>query len=233
MNITPPVQSQNLPERRLLKEVVANFLREKIVAGEIKPGEVIVEGKWATQLGTAQASVREALHILASEGFIQKPHGRRAYVTNLTRDDVLHMYQVRATLEGLAARLAIERKADILPLEDSLEDFRKALESDVIKKATEADLKFHLTLCGLSGNEVLLEHAQRILTPIFAFVLIRVQPHYGGDIPWHSSWDFHRRFVEVLRFGDPLAAEQYIRQALIGYGQNAYDVWEQWAIEKP
>src|SRR3954454_12927931 len=55
--------------RGLLKESVAQRLREEILAARISPGEKIVEGKWAREYGVAQISVREALNILATQGF--------------------------------------------------------------------------------------------------------------------------------------------------------------------
>src|SRR5579872_2688795 len=88
-----------------VKGSVAEFLLDEIINGRLKPGERVVEGKWATQLQVAQASVREALNILAARGFVEKELGRSARVTTLTDDDVQRIYEVRAALEGLAARL--------------------------------------------------------------------------------------------------------------------------------
>lgn len=96
-----------IPPKPVIKQSLAEALREKIVTGEIEPGEVIVEGKWAAQFGVAQGSIREALNILALEGFVQKAHRRRARVTEFTREDVQQIYQMRASLEGLAARLIV------------------------------------------------------------------------------------------------------------------------------
>src|ERR1700678_1152562 len=104
----------NAPQSRILvKEAVAEQLRSEIVSGAIAPGHPIVEGKWAAQLGVAQASVREALNILFREGYVQKIAGRRARVTLFTKADVQGIYEVRASLEGLAARLVVERGADL------------------------------------------------------------------------------------------------------------------------
>src|SRR5436189_190920 len=94
--------------RGLLKENVAQRLREEILAARISPGEKIVEGKWAREYGVAQISVREALNILATQGFVTKGHGRSARVLKLQKADIIHIYQVRGALEALAARLITE-----------------------------------------------------------------------------------------------------------------------------
>ena len=65
--------------RGLLKENLAVQLREEILGGRLVPGEKIIEGRWARQLGVAQVSIREALNILAAEGFVTKGHSFRTY----------------------------------------------------------------------------------------------------------------------------------------------------------
>src|ERR1700732_5624712 len=103
----------NPESRGLLKENLAVQLREAILAGRILPGEKIIEGRWARQFGVAQVSIREALNILTTEGFVTKGHGRSARVVKLGDADITHIYEVRGVLEGLAARIITKRR---LPL---------------------------------------------------------------------------------------------------------------------
>jgi DNA-binding GntR family transcriptional regulator len=93
------------PERELLhvKDNLAAYFREEIISGRLAPGEKIVEVRWAKKLEMSQTSVREALNILSAEGFVQKGSGRTAQVTQLTDEDVVHSYELRAVLEGYAA----------------------------------------------------------------------------------------------------------------------------------
>src|SRR6267142_5537449 len=93
-----------LPSSGLLKESLAAQLREAILSGKLAPGEKIIERRWAREFGAAQVSVREALNILIAEGFVTKGHGRSARVLRLTDSAIIHTYQVRGALEGLAAR---------------------------------------------------------------------------------------------------------------------------------
>src|SRR5437868_15534221 len=113
--------------RGLLKESVAQRLREEILAARISPGEKIVEGKWAREYGVAQISVREALNILGAQGFVTKGHGRSARVLKLERADIIHIYQVRGVLEGLAARLIAEDKLPVDDLELAFDEIYLAL----------------------------------------------------------------------------------------------------------
>ena len=90
----------------LIKNLLSDKLRAEILNSSLKPGERIVEGKWAAKFGVAQASIREAINILAQEGFVTKAPNRSARVIHLSEIDVSHIYYLRGSIEGLAARLA-------------------------------------------------------------------------------------------------------------------------------
>lgn len=75
----------------------------------------IVEGTWARKFGVAQGSIREAINMLAQDGFVTKAAGRSARVVSFSEHDVLQIFEVRGVLEGLAARLAAQRACDVKP----------------------------------------------------------------------------------------------------------------------
>jgi hypothetical protein len=91
-----------------------------------EPGERIVEGKWAAKFGVAQASIREAINILAQEGFVAKASGRSARVIHLSETDVAHIYQLRGAIEGLAARLAALSRQDLNVLQMTVNTMRES-----------------------------------------------------------------------------------------------------------
>jgi DNA-binding GntR family transcriptional regulator len=168
----------------LVKHALAVRLRAEIVSGALKPGVRIVEGTWGRKFGVAQGSIREAINILAQEGFVAKASGRSARVVSLSEDDVQRQYELRGALEGLAGRLAAERRADTAALQKAIDSMRHSAKRNRAPELLDADLAFHLELCRLSGNEYLLEHARRILLPFFAFVRIRVVASGQGTSPW-------------------------------------------------
>jgi DNA-binding FadR family transcriptional regulator len=91
----------------------------------------------------------------------------------------------------------------------------------------EADLRFHLHLLELSGNPVLVEHGRRLLIPLFAFVLMRVETQHQGVTPWSETLTLHQRILEHLRGGDPFLTEQLIVRTAPRFATVAYDIWEQ------
>lgn len=87
-------------------------LREAIIAGTLPPGSVIRQEELAETYGVSRMPVRQALEVLASEGWIeQRPH-RGAVVARLDAEDALELFEVRAALEELAIRRSFPRLTD-------------------------------------------------------------------------------------------------------------------------
>src|ERR1700761_6641657 len=98
--------STHEPER-LVKHHLADVLRSAIMSGALRPGERVVEGKWASKSGVAQGSIREAINLLALEGFVTKQSGRSARVVHFSERDAERIYEIREAFEGLGGSLAI------------------------------------------------------------------------------------------------------------------------------
>lgn len=194
----------------LVKNSIAAQLRSEIVSGRIEPGEAIVEAKWASKFGVAQSSIRAALHILESEGFVERGLGRSLRVTSISQEDIVHTFQVRIALESLSARLVAELQPDLTELDQIVADMRSAVDCRNLQAFFERDLRFHLTLCRLSENPVLEQFLQRLLLPLFAFVIMRTHDTMDEESRWRGSIAKHERIVEVLRSGDPALAAREV-----------------------
>jgi DNA-binding GntR family transcriptional regulator len=220
-----PVAIQN-SGTTLVKDNVADRLRAEIGSGGLRPGVRIVEGYWARRFSVAQASIREAINLLAQEGFVTKTSGRSARVVNLTEQDVLQIYELRGALEGLAARLLATRPHDVQPLELALEMMRRASKNRRPAELIDADLKFHLELCRLSNNSYVFDHARRVLLPLFAFVRIRVMSSGQDTSVWGKDFGAHRRIVDLVKEGQGEVAEAYVQRVMARFASTAYDNWE-------
>lgn len=209
----------------LIKEHLANRLKEAITSGRLAPGERVIEGKWAREFHVAQASVREAINLLLSEGFLIKDSGRSARVVSYAKEDLTQVYEVRAVLEGLAARLVAQQKPDLARMECALEGMVESAKSRDMKTLIERDLAFHLSLCELSANTHLIDAARRIMVPLFAFQLFRSLASGNGPEQWIESFPRHRRLLDIIRDGDALVAEQYTRLT-IGHFASTGRGWE-------
>src|SRR5262245_43634726 len=93
-----------------LREAVQDAIRAGIVAGRYPPGGPHLEDGIAQELDVSRNPVREALQALATEGFVVIEPRRGARVATVSRDRAVDLFEVREALEGLAARLAAERR---------------------------------------------------------------------------------------------------------------------------
>jgi DNA-binding GntR family transcriptional regulator len=219
-------QTGSAMSETLVKHSLASQLRAEIMSGTLRPGVRIVEGTWARRLGVAQGSIREAINILAQEGFVTKASGRSARVVKLSEEDILHLYALRGALEGLAARTAASLKADVTKLQLALDGMCAAAKEGRCEVLLDQDLEFHLELCRLSGNPFLVAHSRRILLPLFAFVRIRVIADRRGTEGWKRDLESHQKIIDLLVDGDADVAEVYVRKAMTRYAMTAFDAWE-------
>ena len=210
----------------LVKDNLAAYFREEIISGRFAPGEKIVEVKWSKLLKISQTSVREALNILLAEGFVQKGSGRTAQVTRLTDEDITHSYELRAVLEGYAARIVAQKKVPLGELEQTLSDMRSAIDCRNLRAFYERDLQFHLLLAENTGNAMLVQALKRIILPLFAFVVIRVQGARTEDKQWVRSLEQHKRIIDALKTHDPVFAERLVTQTVSTFHEETNVVVE-------
>lgn len=110
---------------------IAAALRGAILAGEFPPGERMYELGLSERLKVSRTPIREALKSLAGEGLLDHVPNRGYYVRAYSVDDIIQAYEIRAALEGLAARraaqlgLAAEERAIIEKALDDGEAFLK------------------------------------------------------------------------------------------------------------
>ena len=210
----------------LVKHDLAERLRSEIINGSLPPGVRIIERKWALKFGVAQGSIREAIHILAQDGFVTKESGRSARVIHLSEEDVAKLYELRGAIEGLAARLAAAAQPDLTALQATVDAMRQSAIAGSFDGLLDSDLRFHLELCKISGNTYLLEHARRILLPFFAFVRMRVAASGQETSAWDKDLEAHQRIILMLREGEGEVAELYVKKAMARFSKTAYDNWE-------
>ncbi|MEW5932004.1 MAG: GntR family transcriptional regulator [Bacillota bacterium] len=163
----PPITSTSA------SDAVYQRLRDGILSGTFQPGERLVERELAQQLRVSHIPIREALKMLARDGLIQYTPFKGAQVINLTPEELQDFYEVRAVLEGFAARLAADR---ISP--DELEELR-ALMKQAYELANEGNvpelarinLQFHEAIARSTRNHVLMNFLERIRNQIHFFML--------------------------------------------------------------
>ncbi|MFB6940396.1 GntR family transcriptional regulator [Streptomyces sp. NPDC060286] len=183
-----------------LRDQVCEGIRDRIIAGRLKPGDRLVEREVAEVFGVSRIPVREAIRVLLSEGFLQALSPRRIVVRELSHQDVLNLFDLREALEVLAARRAAERAlpAQVQRLERLLESARKATRSGRADRISRSNTAFHHHIIEIAGNDLLasaLEPLEGRMRWLFQQI----------DDP-HSVWEEHRALYEAIAASDAEAA---------------------------
>lgn len=138
---------------RALYEEVAELLRQRIFAHQLKPGSWIDELKIAEEFGISRTPLREALKVLATEGLVTMKLRRGAYVTEVSQTDLLQVYHLLALLESDAAaelaRVASDEQiTELQTLHDALE--AAVADRDEFFSANE---RFHMRVLDMLNNK--------------------------------------------------------------------------------
>lgn len=151
-----------------LRDVVCEELRNRIIEGELRPSDRLVERDLADELDVSRIVVREAIHQLAAEKLVVMVPRRGAQVAPLAERDVADLFEVRLNLETLAAQRAAENRtdADLDRLQDLLDSARRATQAGDLRTATRLNLEFHLALVDASGNALLASIVHSLSGPV-------------------------------------------------------------------
>ncbi|MFG2923777.1 GntR family transcriptional regulator [Streptomyces sp. NPDC048305] len=183
-----------------LRDQVCEGIRDQIITGRLRPGDRLVERDVAEEFGVSRIPAREAIRILMGEGLLEALSPRRIVVKQLSRRDVLNLFDLREALEVLAARRAAERadEAQLRQLGKLLESARKATESGRPERVSHANTAFHHYIVEIAGNELL----AKALEPLEG--RLRWLFHQIDDPA--SVWEEHRRLHDTVVAADADAA---------------------------
>jgi len=161
-------------EAKPLTERVANALKSAFFSGKLKPGDTIVERQIAREMNVGSPVVREALITLKHEGFVRRVNNRGSFVTKFDSEEIRQLYTLRIELETLALQWARPRAAasEIQHLRILVDRLVEAGEQGDRQIFLERDFEVHRYCWRLSGNAFLAETLERLMSPLFAFVVL-------------------------------------------------------------
>jgi DNA-binding GntR family transcriptional regulator len=169
-----------IEKNKTIRRKFYEYLREQLLSGEIAPHQHLIEAKIAEEIGTSRTPVREALHSLELEGLIESIPRVGYVVKSISEKEVEEICEIRAAIEALAARWAIEKGYKKL-----VEELKKniSLSEDKVSKGdvrafVNMDAQFHEIISKLSGSQRLLELAQTLRRHMLRY---RIQSIYLVD----------------------------------------------------
>jgi DNA-binding GntR family transcriptional regulator len=191
-----------------LRDVVYRALEELIIYGRLRPGDHLVETDLARQLHVSRAPVREALHLLHRDGWVDLRPRQGAFVHEPTLREVDEIFHMRTLLEVESARLAAENCTEegLSALKEVLEAGDDASEGGDEKALVVANSNFHETVTHLADNSVLAQMISRLDK--------RIRWYFAPVVRQRAmeSWREHAEIVEAISSGEPARSAELMRR---------------------
>lgn len=188
-------------------------LRSRLIAGEFQPGSRIRYGPIGQELGISATPVREAMGLLANEGFVELVPQLGAVVRTISRDELVELYEMREAIEPYAAGKAALRASDtqIGAIDRTLERMHllaarvaKSKSRQAGKRDTaefeKADLGFHMLVIDATRNQTMVRSGESSNALVRVFATLRHA--YDADI-MKSTCDDHAAILTAIRNRDP------------------------------
>lgn len=198
------------------QQVAYRFIRERILDGTYRAGELLKPHSIAEQLKISRMPVREALRQLDTEGLVTLRLNRTAFVTNLTISEIADLFEMRAALEALTAEnIAVNITGAMLV---ELEKARSAMD-DVAGNAVEwarRHAQFHDRLLDICGRPLLAAEIVRLRSAIQPYLLLYAHVYPSTEIPGNE----HRTLISAIRSRDAKLIEMCFREHVLSAGRG-------------
>lgn len=185
--------------RRSLEAQATDLIRARIIAGELRLGERLVETALAHAYGLSRGTIRAALRRLVDEGLVHQVPYAGYRVIDFSEHDLWELYTLRGTLEVLGARLAAERidAAGAEQLRGAFAALMHAANHGDPAEASRCDHELHMAIIRLSGNERLVQHYTQVENQFRAYVALSNRGLRAREIG-----ESHRELVDSVCAGD-------------------------------
>lgn len=201
------------PLTRSASAVATELIRAAVIDGRLEPGQRLKEEELARELGISRTPVREALLVLQTEGLLESAPNRGATVRTFEADDLDDLYQLRAVLEGFAARRAAARitDAELALLSESNERFVRLRDADEIADLVRENVRFHDAILAAAGSERLTQLVRGVIQ------LPLVYRSYFWYSPEQKliSEHYHRQLTAALAVRDAERAELVMKEHVL------------------
>ena len=192
-----------------LVERVYGAILDAICEGTLPAGTRLTQEELALRLDVSRQPVMQALLLLRKQGFVCETGRRGVVVAGLEPERVLHLYEIRGVLDGLAAhgaarlgRAEAKRRGPAL-----IAAGRRAAHSRAIAAMIAADMEFHQLLYALSGNPMIADalalhwqHIRRVMGAVL-----------GREGEADHVWDEHESILAAVIAGNAEEAERLSR----------------------
>jgi len=196
-------------------DAVAQQLRAAIARGEIAEGDQLVEPDLVASFGVSRPTVREALQRLVQEGLLTAIPHRGVFVTTISPDDLVDIYNARSAIETSAALHLVnapDRDAVLDELRAEHGKMTRAVRDDDPVALTNADMRFHEVFVGVLNSRRLHRVTETLLVET-RMCIARLEGNYAMP---QEAVDEHLDIVHAIESGDSTAVIKAVNDHMTG-----------------
>ena len=202
-------------------EITLERLRTAIQSGQFAPGQRLIEADLMEAFSVTRGPLREALRRLGMEGTVELVPNRGAIVKAFSREELIDLFRIRESVEGLAARLAAEQIGKTGQQAEFSRGYAAIAEQEgepaiVFREENRA---FHDLILQYADNAQLSLLMKRLQLPVIRF---QVRAALDEDYRNESRREHHAVYEAVIQ-PDPDAAEMAMRQHLRNAAQRIFE----------
>ncbi len=192
--------------KKPLSDFIFDELRNEILSGNLKPGERLMEIKYAQSLGVSRTPFREAVRKLEKEGLVTVLPRRGAHVSLLSVKDLCDVLDIRCALDMLAIEKFIEnaKDADLLHLKSLIDTFARATEDDNLQEQATSDVDFHEYIYTHTGNEKLVQIYYGLKDQLYRFRILYLKEVFEPSVVSQE----HYKMLDAIRTKNTDSAKQ-------------------------
>ena len=208
-----------------LRKQVYEVLRETILSGKLKPGEKITEVEIAEKLNVSRTPVREAIRMLELEELIVIVPQRGVFVAGVKSiKEINDIFEVRAKLEGLAAKLAAQNITEdqLKKINSYAEKIKECINDNDLQRSIEIDISFHQAIYEAANNKWL----QKMLDSLFEKITRFRASSLGQEGRMKSALKEHKELCQAFDDKNGDKASKLARQHIEKARQSVVQVFE-------
>jgi DNA-binding GntR family transcriptional regulator len=203
-----------LIKQKSLAEHIVEDLEQKIISRALRPGQRIIEEALCRTFGVSRSPVREAFQILESRGFVVREPRKGISVARSTQREAEDIYRIRASLDGLATALAVQKRTPefVRKLKKMHGQMIRAAENENGTTYQNLNQKFHSLIINACGNPRLIQLIENFDKQTMRYRLTVM----SGPGWMNNSMRLHTAIVDAVEAGDAEAAERIRKESILG-----------------
>ena len=197
---------QSVTKSKTLSDQAYEIIKQAIISNQLKPGEILAEGRLAKELSISRTPIKAALIRLVYEKIASINENKNIIVANITLKQVRDITEVRQCIEEQVITLLEGKMSSkrIEIIEKLCITYEEAIKEKKIEEMLEADYQFHTVLAQFTDNTFLAETVREANQTIKRYLTL------SGTFPIYSevAYQEHQSVLEAIRVQDFVAAKE-------------------------